>query len=287
MTDNDCPASRPTTSAAACRTSSTPTSPTASAWPTPSSFKPAAASRWAATAGIPAAGAAARRWRMASIGAGVEVLDIGLCGTEEIYLAAQQAGVDGGIQVTASHNPMDYNGMKLVRGGAIPVSGDSGLRELEAHVAASTATAPTGTPPMMAAIVPRDYVQHLLGYVDRAQLQAADDRGQRRQWRRRRGDRRARAAAALQVHQAAPRAGRQFPATAFPTRCCRRIARHHPTRCTTARRRLRRRLGRRLRPLLPVRRARRASSRAITSSACSPRRCSSASPAARSSTTRA
>ena len=100
----------------------------------------------------------------------VEVLDIGLCGTEEIYWAAQQPGVDGGIQVTASHNPMDYNGMKLVRGGAIPVSGDSGLRELEARVAASTAMAPDSAPRMQAANFRVSYVQHLLHYVKDARL---------------------------------------------------------------------------------------------------------------------
>lgn len=50
--------------------------------------------------------------------AGVDVLDIGLSGTEEIYFATFHLGVDGGIEVTASHNPMDYNGMKLVREGA-------------------------------------------------------------------------------------------------------------------------------------------------------------------------
>ncbi len=52
--------------------------------------------------------------------AGVDVLDIGLSGTEEIYFATFHLGVDGGIEVTASHNPMDYNGMKLVREGARP-----------------------------------------------------------------------------------------------------------------------------------------------------------------------
>ena len=96
---------------------------------------------------------------------GVEVLDIGLAGTEEVYWAAQQAGVDGGIEVTASHNPMDYNGMKLVRGGAIPVSGDTGLRELEARVAASTERAPAGAPRMTPANFRPAYVQHLLGYI--------------------------------------------------------------------------------------------------------------------------
>ena len=96
---------------------------------------------------------------------GVEVLDLGLGGTEEVYWAAQQPGVDGGIMVTASHNPMDYTGMKLVRGGAVPVSGDSGLRELEARVAASTAIAPDGAPPMTATNFRPEYVRHLLGYV--------------------------------------------------------------------------------------------------------------------------
>lgn len=101
---------------------------------------------------------------------GVEVVDIGLCGTEEIYFAAFQLGMDGGIQVTASHNPMDYNGMKLVRGGAVPVSGDTGLRDLEAAVAASNAVAPSGIPKMTSHSYRADYVRHLLTYVDQATL---------------------------------------------------------------------------------------------------------------------
>lgn len=60
--------------------------------------------------------------------AGTDVLDIGLSGTEEIYFATFHLGVDGGIEVTASHNPMNYNGMKLVRENAKPISGDTGLR---------------------------------------------------------------------------------------------------------------------------------------------------------------
>ena len=101
---------------------------------------------------------------------GVEVVDIGLCGTEEIYFAAFQPGMDGGIQVTASHNPMDYNGMKLVRGGAVPVSGDTGLNELEARVVASSATVPAGIPKMTAHSFRAEYVRHLLTYVDVSQL---------------------------------------------------------------------------------------------------------------------
>lgn len=63
--------------------------------------------------------------------AGVNVLDIGVSGTEEIYFATFHLGLDGGIEVTASHNPMDYNGMKLVRSQAKPISGDTGLRDIQ------------------------------------------------------------------------------------------------------------------------------------------------------------
>ncbi|QUJ68219.1 phosphomannomutase CpsG [Photobacterium sp. GJ3] len=61
---------------------------------------------------------------------GSDVIDLGLTGTEEVYFAAQTLAVDGGIEITASHNPINYNGMKLVRAGAVPVSGDSGLHAI-------------------------------------------------------------------------------------------------------------------------------------------------------------
>ncbi|MGA7507544.1 MAG: phosphomannomutase CpsG [Erwinia billingiae] len=63
--------------------------------------------------------------------AGVNVLDIGMAGTEEIYFATWHLNVDGGIEVTASHNPINYNGMKLVRQGGRPISGDSGLHDIQ------------------------------------------------------------------------------------------------------------------------------------------------------------
>ncbi len=63
---------------------------------------------------------------------GVDVIDIGLCGTEEIYFATSFLKADGGVMVTASHNPMDYNGMKFVREESRPISGDTGLKEIEA-----------------------------------------------------------------------------------------------------------------------------------------------------------
>jgi phosphomannomutase len=95
---------------------------------------------------------------------GAAVHNIGLCGTEEIYFAASQPGIDGGIMVTASHNPIDYNGMKLVRAGALPISGDSGLRELEAAVSTMTAT-PSAAARMQPVSYREAYVRHLLGYV--------------------------------------------------------------------------------------------------------------------------
>jgi len=62
---------------------------------------------------------------------GVDVVDIGPCGTEEVYFATFHLNLDGGVMVTASHNPADYNGLKLVREKAKPVSADTGLLEIE------------------------------------------------------------------------------------------------------------------------------------------------------------
>jgi phosphomannomutase len=62
--------------------------------------------------------------------AGADVLDIGMVGTEMLYFAVGELGLEGGICVTASHNPKDYTGMKIVRRGALPVGGDSGLLDV-------------------------------------------------------------------------------------------------------------------------------------------------------------
>ena len=71
---------------------------------------------------------------------GAEVVDIGLCGTEEIYHATFSQGFAGGIMITASHNPADWNGMKLVRAGAVPVSADSGLAAIRERILAGDLT---------------------------------------------------------------------------------------------------------------------------------------------------
>ena len=63
-------------------------------------------------------------------GRGADVLDIGMVGTEMVYFAVGSRGLDGGIMVTASHNPKEYTGMKIVRRGALPVGGESGLLDV-------------------------------------------------------------------------------------------------------------------------------------------------------------
>jgi phosphomannomutase len=64
------------------------------------------------------------------IDGGAKVYDIGAAGTEEIYFATKHMNVDGGVEVTASHNPIDYNGMKMVKAGSVPISGDTGLHAI-------------------------------------------------------------------------------------------------------------------------------------------------------------
>jgi len=76
------------------------------------------------------------------VDSGVEVVDIGLCGTEGVYFATAHLGLDGGIMVTASHNPPDYNGMKFVREGSRPISGDTGLKDIRRYAEAGAFTAP-------------------------------------------------------------------------------------------------------------------------------------------------
>lgn len=101
---------------------------------------------------------------------GSDVFDIGLCGTEEIYHATFSEGMNGGIMVTASHNPMDYNGMKLVREGAKPISGDSGLNSIRDLAASGEFSQPSSKGVLKSLDIKKSYVRHLLGYVDLKQL---------------------------------------------------------------------------------------------------------------------
>ncbi|APX64121.1 phosphohexomutase domain-containing protein [Acinetobacter schindleri] len=102
--------------------------------------------------------------------AGVNVLDLGMTGTEEVYFGAFHLDVQGGIEVTASHNPMDYNGMKLVRENARPISADTGLKEIQALAETGTfnEVAEKGTTKKYN-ILP-EFVDHLMTYIDPAKV---------------------------------------------------------------------------------------------------------------------
>ena len=102
--------------------------------------------------------------------AGVDVIDIGLCGTEGVYFATSHLGLDGGIMVTASHNPPDYNGMKFVREGSRPISGDTGLKEIKALAEAASAVPVAKRGTVEEKDTTDDYVRHLLTYVELAKL---------------------------------------------------------------------------------------------------------------------
>ncbi|WP_303295688.1 phosphomannomutase [Phascolarctobacterium faecium] len=102
---------------------------------------------------------------------GSDVIDIGQCGTEMIYFATAHLDADGGIMVTASHNPAEYNGMKLVRRGARPISADTGLMEIADMVVDSKDFPHVKVPGKTEGAVRRydimpEYIEHLLGYID-------------------------------------------------------------------------------------------------------------------------
>lgn len=105
---------------------------------------------------------------------GTKVYDIGQCGTEMIYFATAHLHADGGIMVTASHNPKEYNGMKLVRRDSRPISADTGLKEIgEMAVAANFVhqLVPGKTMGTVEKLdIMPDYIEHLLTYVDMSAL---------------------------------------------------------------------------------------------------------------------
>jgi phosphomannomutase len=102
--------------------------------------------------------------------AGADVVDIGLVGTEMLYFAVGELGLDGGVMVTASHNPKEYTGMKIVRRGALPVGGDSGLLDIRTRAmsGARHETRPVGTI-RQEDIWPR-WVESVLSFIDVEQV---------------------------------------------------------------------------------------------------------------------
>ena len=97
---------------------------------------------------------------------GVDVLDLGMTGTEEIYFASFHLDVDGGIEVTASHNPINFNGMKLVGRGARPISGDSGLNEIQRLAEENNFSAPTKRGSVEQHSTQDSYINHILSYIN-------------------------------------------------------------------------------------------------------------------------
>jgi phosphomannomutase len=105
---------------------------------------------------------------------GSEVKDIGMVGTEMLYFAVGELGLDGGITVTASHNPKDYNGMKIVRRGALPVGGDSGLLDIRDRALVLSGQGPSGqrgqTPVAEKVDIYPAFVEKVLSFIDRSTL---------------------------------------------------------------------------------------------------------------------
>lgn len=101
---------------------------------------------------------------------GANVIFIGQCGTEEVYFATTEQKADGGVCVTASHNPADYNGMKLVRESSKPISGDSGLHDIQRLAEAGRFTPVEKKGEIVSIDCRERYVSHLLSYVDHATL---------------------------------------------------------------------------------------------------------------------
>jgi phosphomannomutase len=99
--------------------------------------------------------------------AGAEVLDLGLVGTEMVYFAVGELELDGGIEVTASHNPKEYTGMKIVRRGALPVGGESGLLDVrDRAVRIGDEPSPAAAGRISAYDIWPAYVDRVLSFID-------------------------------------------------------------------------------------------------------------------------
>jgi phosphomannomutase len=100
---------------------------------------------------------------------GADVVDYGMMGTDMLYYAVARDGHDGGVQITASHNPKEYNGIKMVRKEAFPLSGESGIGDIRDMIAANQLPPPAAKPGTVSrANVVDDYVKHVLSFIDPA-----------------------------------------------------------------------------------------------------------------------
>jgi len=103
---------------------------------------------------------------------GAEVIDVGTVGTDVLYYAVASADLEGGAIITASHNPKEWNGIKMVRRGALALSGDAGIKEIKAAlVAGRFADTPAAEgPPAQSRTVLSDYARHCLSFIDTRQV---------------------------------------------------------------------------------------------------------------------
>ena len=98
---------------------------------------------------------------------GADVVDYGMMGTDMMYFAVARDRHDGGAQITASHNPKEYNGIKLVRREAFPLSGDAGIAEIRDMIAGNQLPPPAATPGSLSENdVVADYTRHVLSFID-------------------------------------------------------------------------------------------------------------------------
>src|SRR4029079_10028376 len=98
---------------------------------------------------------------------GADVVDYGMMGTDMLYFAVARDGHDGGVQITASHNPKEYNGIKMVRKEAFPLSGDAGIGDIRDMIVANTLPPPAPAPGTVTrSNVVDDYVRHVLSFID-------------------------------------------------------------------------------------------------------------------------
>lgn len=102
--------------------------------------------------------------------AGVNVLDLGMTGTEEVYFAVFHLDVQGGIEITASHNPMDYNGMKLVRENARPISADTGLKDIQALAESGEFTPVEHKGSTQNYNILPEFIDHLMTYIEPSKI---------------------------------------------------------------------------------------------------------------------
>ena len=102
---------------------------------------------------------------------GVDVVDYGMLGTDQLYFGVVEDALDGGAQITASHNPGTYNGIKMVRSGALPLSGDAGIGDIRDMIAGDRLPPPAATPGSVTQrdVLPR-YIEKVLSFIDPAAI---------------------------------------------------------------------------------------------------------------------